>query len=45
MFNRFIEDAGKLALMAAMEREVDLLCGKSYAPKGEEYRRAGSEKG
>jgi len=28
-----------------MEREVDLLCGKFYNPKGGEHRRAGSEKG
>src|SRR5208337_4091350 len=31
--------------MAVMEREVDLLCGESYAPAGGDFRRAGSEKG
>jgi len=44
-FQQFIEDAARRALMAAMEREVDLLCGKFYDPSGGDFRRAGSEKG
>ncbi len=32
-------------MMAVIEREVDLLCGPAYEPRGEGWRRAGSEKG
>jgi len=44
-FHQFIEQEARRVLMAVMEREVDLLCGESYAPAGGDFRRAGSEKG
>ena len=44
-FQQFVEDAARTALMAAMEREVNKLCGKFYDPAGGDFRRAGSEKG
>jgi len=44
-FQEFVENAARQALMAAMEREVNLLCGKFYDPSGGDFRRAGSEKG
>lgn len=45
IFHQFIEAQAQRALLAVIEREVDLLCGPAYAPRGEGHRRAGSEKG
>ena len=46
IFREFLQDQGLRALMAVVEREVDILCGKFYEPKPEgKYRRGGNEKG
>jgi len=45
IFHQFIEAQAQRALLAVIEREVDLLCGPAYEPRGGGYRRAGSEKG
>jgi len=46
IFRELLHGSVRAGLYAALEEEVELLCGRSYAPDVEsDYRRAGSERG
>lgn len=45
IFQQTLKHSVRLALYAAMESEVNELCGAKYHPNGTENRRAGSERG
>ncbi len=45
LLQQTLRQSVRLALYAAMEQEVNLLCGAKYKPSESEYKRAGSEQG
>ena len=46
LFNEMLRTSVRLGLFAAMEEEINSLCGAKYAPDPEsDYQRAGSEIG
>lgn len=45
LLQQTLRQSVRMALYAAMEQEVNLLCGSKYKPSESEYKRAGSEHG